>query len=399
MLLDDRPVAEYRDALPHEVRKELFDPDGWFVEMRIKRAAHELTQRRTKYTDAGCLVICPPGFHDPEDDSDAAIEERDRIAERIHCRVCELTGQRATLVLNGHPDSLISDFRESDHEFIVAVNRISEGCDIPRLRVLLLLRALQELQFNQAIGRVIRRRADDDIEPALVVMPPIHQMCELARSVNVARAGAAPKSCDPCAVCGRMPCKCPCPRCGKSRPCKCPCRYCGKRPCICPPVAVDQFIEVELEGIRDEHIIHGVDIENRYAARAGKIREHVSACQHRDLADMAFLFQLDEQINGVVSTAPPGSGSLDTQTARNQKAVATGANWCRLRDEVPVKVRKLKRFFKDPNPYQAPNRFINRMFFPGTKWSAVKDDPARLPISLLEKIHEYLDRVTKGDSL
>jgi len=366
----------------------LFNPEGAFVERMILQADAELLRRRAKYADAGCLVVCPPGFHGQEAGSK---DEEDRAAKKIHARVQELTGRRAVLVLNGDPDSLLAEYRESNSEYLVAVNRVSEGCDIPRLRLCLLLRDLRsELLFMQIIGRIIRRRDGEDDQPALLIMAPLYHLVEWAREVTIAKAGAQPKACEPCPRCGRMPCKCPCKRCGQQRPCKCPCPDCGQRPCICPP-DVDPEIFVEIHGEGEDHIIHGTDIEDQYALRAGKIRDQHAACRHQDKANIAYILQADEQTNG----APVRTAGADDQAAR-AAAVLTAANWTSLRDQVPVEVKRLayKCFKGEKNPYQAAFRHVNQKFFYGEKWSQVREDPAKLPVAKLQEILTYLQRMT-----
>lgn len=390
-LIDERPVSEYLEFIPPHVRKEMFDPNGWFVETMIRRANQELVARRRKYPDAGCLVVCPPGFHE-EDDAEGAAEQ-DRIAERIHRRVVELTGKRAALILNGHPASKIAEYRESNDEFVVAVNRISEGCDIPRLRLALILRDLSgsELLFEQIIGRIIRRRKEDDEEPALAIIPPIHAMCEFARRVTIAEKGVVPKKADICSQCERIPCRCPCRSCGQPRPCKCPCRKCGQKPCICEDVPLDVF--ARLEGIRDGHIAQGTDIEDPYAIRADAIRSRVDAFRHRDLAAIALTLQCDAEVNGNTSTT-----TVAEPVPVAPQVVANAQNWVNLRNLVPVKVKKFARLFRDQGKeaYKAAWNCLSRRCFPGLRWKSICDDPTKLSFEKLKQIHAYLDRATKG---
>jgi hypothetical protein len=392
-LIDERPVSTYLESLPPHVRKEMFDPDGWFVDMMIRRADYELGLRRPKYPDAGCLVACPPGFHEEGD------EFEDRVAKRIYDRLLEITGKRAVLILNGDPVERIAEYRESDVPYLVAVNRILEGCDLPRLRMALLLRDLSgsELLFEQLIGRIIRRRPEDDEQPALCIMPPIHAMCEYARNITIAEKGAIPKIVEPCGECHRLPCVCPCSRCGKRRPCKCPCPHCGQRPCICQDLP-GLSIFAKLLGIHDNHITQGTDIEDPFAERALDLRQRYGVFAHRDLADMALLLQLDAQSRGEQGSARNGSAAPD-----QSQLVATTMNWKILRDGVPVKVTQLQRYFRGEKDgrgrFRAAWGHVNRKFFDGLKWKDVKDDPAKLTFEKLKEIHAYLDRTIKGNTL
>jgi superfamily II DNA or RNA helicase len=59
-------------------------------------------------------------------------------------------------------------------DVIISVGMISEGVDIPRLRVLVYLpNARTELAFRQAVGRVVRTTSPDDDTRAYVVIPTL----------------------------------------------------------------------------------------------------------------------------------------------------------------------------------------------------------------------------------
>ncbi len=75
-------------------------------------------------------------------------------------------------------DDKITAFRNSKRRWIVSVNMVSEGIDIPRLRVLVYLsKATTELYFRQAMGRVVRSLGNDDDSSATVIMPT-HEIFE-----------------------------------------------------------------------------------------------------------------------------------------------------------------------------------------------------------------------------
>ncbi|EDM67833.1 FOG: GGDEF domain [Moritella sp. PE36] len=67
--------------------------------------------------------------------------------------------QSAILVTYKQPDAqyLIDQFRHSDSEWIVSVNMVSEGIDLPRLQVCCHLSHVKtELYFRQVLGRILR---------------------------------------------------------------------------------------------------------------------------------------------------------------------------------------------------------------------------------------------------
>ena len=100
----------------------------------------------------------------------------------------KLTGEKPYLVHNDEPGShaLIDVFKDNDKDWIVAVDMISEGVDIPRLRTLVYLpRQQTELHFRQALGRVVRRYKENlpDISYANVIMPKIPYFEECASRI------------------------------------------------------------------------------------------------------------------------------------------------------------------------------------------------------------------------
>lgn len=112
---------------------------------RILRTAHErLTGLRdTDHKDAGGLVIASDGAH------------ARRVAKVLH----EITGRTPVVVL--HDDAKAHDklaaFTRSRDPWIVAVNMVSEGVDIPRLRVGVYASAAKTpLIFRQVVGRFVR---------------------------------------------------------------------------------------------------------------------------------------------------------------------------------------------------------------------------------------------------
>ena len=137
----------------------------------LEYASHKLTDLRERMHDAGGLIIAP------------SIE----MAEYF-VRLIELVeGETPILVHNKvqNPDSKIDAYRKTDKKWLVSVAMVSEGVDIPRLRVLVYLSsALTELAFRQAIGRVVRTNGPDDDTRAYVVMPSFDILESYARKIE-----------------------------------------------------------------------------------------------------------------------------------------------------------------------------------------------------------------------
>lgn len=133
------------------------DPNSYHGHM-INWGTEKLDDLRCEMPAAGGLVIAP----------DIAFAEY--MAELIE----KIEGEKPFIVHSGvpNPEARIDAFRKSDKRWIVSVGMISEGVDIPRLRILLYLPyARTELTFRQAMGRVVRNFAHNDATRAYVVIP------------------------------------------------------------------------------------------------------------------------------------------------------------------------------------------------------------------------------------
>jgi superfamily II DNA or RNA helicase len=109
----------------------------------IKLTAKKLIEVRKKQANSGALVVA------------ASVEHAIKIAEIIEFE----TGESAGVVTYLHDDAqkTIQYFRESNDKWIVSVGMISEGTDIPRLKVCChLTRVKTELYFRQVLGRILR---------------------------------------------------------------------------------------------------------------------------------------------------------------------------------------------------------------------------------------------------
>lgn len=124
----------------------------------------KLEDIRDRAPNAGGLVIAPK------------IEIAEYMAELLEM----MTGEKPVLVHhdNKGSDRKIKDFRDSKKKWIVSVKMVSEGVDIPRLRILVYLPYdLTQLFFRQAMGRVVRSLSIEDDSRAYVVMPS-HKILE-----------------------------------------------------------------------------------------------------------------------------------------------------------------------------------------------------------------------------
>ena len=154
----------YRTAISTEL------PDGL---PRILRAAHaRLAELRASgHPEAGGLVVTADGEH----------------ARAVAKAMREITGFVPTVVLHtdANAHKKLDAFRRSGDPWIVAVNMVSEGVDIPRLRVgVYSTVAKTPLIFRQIVGRFVRVVAGRPQELSYVFLPADRGLRALAADVE-----------------------------------------------------------------------------------------------------------------------------------------------------------------------------------------------------------------------
>jgi superfamily II DNA or RNA helicase len=159
----------YRTAISTEL------PDGL---PRILREADAKLRalRADGHRDAGGLVVAADATH----------------ARRIAKLLGEATGRAPVVVLHTEARAAhkLAAFRGSRDPWIVAVNMVSEGVDIPRLRVGVYATAAKTpLIFRQIVGRFVRtipidRRSAGAPEPSWLYLPADPLLCGHAAEVE-----------------------------------------------------------------------------------------------------------------------------------------------------------------------------------------------------------------------
>ncbi|HUA07305.1 MAG TPA: DEAD/DEAH box helicase family protein [Solirubrobacteraceae bacterium] len=141
----------YRTAISTEL------PDG--LPRILREADMKLRMlRRDGHRDAGGLVIAADSSH----------------ARRIAALLREETGQRPLIVLHTEARAAekLAAFTTARDPWIVAVNMVSEGVDIPRLRVGVYATAAKTpLVFRQIVGRFVRTIRHRAPEPSWLYIP------------------------------------------------------------------------------------------------------------------------------------------------------------------------------------------------------------------------------------
>jgi superfamily II DNA or RNA helicase len=144
-----RRRADFSVALPAaEAARRLrtaLDPEGDWIEHVLRDAHKELSALRAgTHPDAGGLVVAIDKEH------------ADRLADRL----ARVVGERPEIVTSDAPDASdrIQRFAAGSGRWLVSVLMVSEGVDIPRLRIgVYATSARTELFFRQVVGRFIRR--------------------------------------------------------------------------------------------------------------------------------------------------------------------------------------------------------------------------------------------------
>jgi superfamily II DNA or RNA helicase len=146
-------------------------PDGEWMPSVLRRADEELTRAREVMADAGGLVIASDVMH----------------AKRYADILRSITGQAPELATIDESDASdrIERFAGSEARWLVAVDMVSEGVDIPRLAVgVYAARKRTEMFFRQVAGRFVRMRSPSDETYASLIIPAIEPLVRFARDIE-----------------------------------------------------------------------------------------------------------------------------------------------------------------------------------------------------------------------
>jgi superfamily II DNA or RNA helicase len=153
-------------------------PDGEWMGEVLRDGDARLSEVRTDgHPDAGGLVIASDQDH----------------ARAIAARLESVSGQKPELVMSDEPGASrrIADFATSDRRWLVSVLMVSEGVDIPRLRVGVYATAARtELFFRQVVGRFIRTTPGPRRQMSYLLMPADPRLKALAHEIELERRHA-----------------------------------------------------------------------------------------------------------------------------------------------------------------------------------------------------------------
>jgi superfamily II DNA or RNA helicase len=164
-------LADVSDEAVANALNAALNPDGDWIKSVLRRADEELTRHRREVTDAGGLVVAADQYK----------------ARRYASMLRSITGEEPVLAISDEPDSSdrIKEFSQGTARWIVAVQMISEGVDIPRLAVGVYASNYKtELFFKQVAGRFVRMRAADDQTTATLLIPSVEPLLSYAQRIE-----------------------------------------------------------------------------------------------------------------------------------------------------------------------------------------------------------------------
>lgn len=147
------------------------NPVGDWIPSVLRMANDELTRQRIDVPDAGGLVI-------------AADQSKARAYAAI---LAKIAGEEPALAISDEPDAseVIARFAAGTSRWIVAVQMVSEGVDIPRLAVGVYASVCKtEMFFRQVVGRFVRSRGPEDETVATLYIPSIQPLYGYARNIE-----------------------------------------------------------------------------------------------------------------------------------------------------------------------------------------------------------------------
>jgi superfamily II DNA or RNA helicase len=154
-------------------------PEGeWMGEVLRDGDARLSEVRAEGHPDAGGLVIASDQEH----------------ARAIAARLGSIAGEQPELVMSDEPGASrrIAEFAASERRWLVSVLMVSEGVDIPRLRVGVYATAARtELFFRQVVGRFIRTTPGGPRrQMSYLLMPADSRLKALAHEIEMERRHA-----------------------------------------------------------------------------------------------------------------------------------------------------------------------------------------------------------------
>ena len=173
----DFDVVLPRQEAARRLRTAL-DPNGDWIGQVLRDANARLDDcRASGHGDAGGLVVAADKEH----------------ARQIARRLGTVAGEQPAVVTSDDPgaSAAIERFAAGGDRWLVSVLMVSEGVDIPRLRVGVYATAARtELFFRQVVGRFVRRTAAPSRQMSFLLLPAEPELKRLAAQIEEERRHA-----------------------------------------------------------------------------------------------------------------------------------------------------------------------------------------------------------------
>jgi len=259
-----------------KAKEEVLRPDFVHVEAMILEAWRELQAMRRKWNDAACLVVCRPG---------SGVDE-ERQVYAVESKIRAITGCTPTVVTSddGLSRGKLDAFDKSHDPFLCAIRMVSEGVDIPRIRMILFLSYTDsEMLFRQIIGRCTRYiDGKEDDTAALAIIPKFSIMAEFAeRFEGESKQGLLSmqpieEATSPSESSGEYVCN-----------------ECKSNPCVCVTV-IDSYAS---DG---GGMISSSKVAEEFVQRAKLIRDTSSAHQHANAVQLGDALQRSASMGSLI---------------------------------------------------------------------------------------------------
>jgi superfamily II DNA or RNA helicase len=292
----------------------------------------------------------------------------------------------STLSTETDTDKLIDDFRKSDAPWIIAVQMISEGVDIPRLRVGVYGTNIRtRLGFRQFVGRFLRVIGSRFYDYASVYVLRTGHMIEYVREFELEVYEALRKEADECiCACG----------CYNGPNCRCGCQKeesiagcnCGKR----GPGDDSDFLPLSGSGDKRETVQSGLFYAEFEMEEAKELKKNIGRYQDWSLTDIAEVSRIHRTRtnNQTTSTAQPRPAQ-HTQTKERRREIQMNRLALAVRQAVLIKVKALKREEPaSPRDYSRIHKRVNKMVGADSSHSMTEEQLTQATALVVERFED-----------
>jgi superfamily II DNA or RNA helicase len=150
--------------------------EDWVLK-KLHDANQQLSQIRTNHPDAGGLIVAIDQSH----------------AAWLADLMAVVSTSKPLVITSDDKDAheKINTFKTSADRWVIAVKMISEGVDIPRLRVCAYLtNIVTPMFFRQVVGRIVRYTPGVAHKESYMFIPADHRLTEMAREMRSERIQA-----------------------------------------------------------------------------------------------------------------------------------------------------------------------------------------------------------------